>query len=79
MLNMLLAIIMDVYTEVRGGISRSAPTLWGQAYSIIRRRWELSRGRRVSLQHVYTSLELILIERAFLGQNRKTRVVFVSS
>jgi len=57
MLNMLLAIIMDVYTEVRAGIGRSAPTLWGQAYSIIRRRWELNRGRRVSLQHVYTSLE----------------------
>lgn len=57
MLNMLLAIIMDVYTEVRGSIGRDAPTLWHQAYDIMRRWWDLQKGQRVPLPHVYDSLE----------------------
>ena len=31
MLNMLLAIVMDIYTEVRGSIGDNAETLWRQA------------------------------------------------
>ena len=37
MLNMLLAVIMDVYTQVRGSIGTSAETLWSQSEEILRR------------------------------------------
>merc|ERR1719253_1603769 len=52
MLNMLLAVIMDVYTEVRGAIGSHAETLWSQSWEIFRRRRELRLGNRVSLEHV---------------------------
>jgi hypothetical protein len=52
MLNMLLAIVMDVYTEVKSGIGSNAETLWSQAYEMYRRWRELRRGKRVSLNHI---------------------------
>merc|ERR1719253_491967 len=57
MLNMLLAVIMDVYTEVRGSIGSHAETLWSQAHEIFRRWRELKAGRRVSLNHVQDCLD----------------------
>jgi len=52
MLNMLLAIVMDVYTEVRGKIGSKAETLWSQSYEIYRRRRELKAGKRVGLDYI---------------------------
>merc|ERR1712232_520871 len=52
MLNMLLAIVMDVYTEVKSSIGSDAETLWSQAREIYRRWRELRRGNRVSLNHI---------------------------
>merc|ERR1719408_140708 len=57
MLNMLLAVIMDVYTEVRGAIGSHAETLWSQTYEIYRRRRDLKAGKRVSLDHVLACLD----------------------
>eukprot|EP00928_Gymnodinium_smaydae_P003139 TRINITY_DN11121_c1_g6_i1.p1 TRINITY_DN11121_c1_g6~~TRINITY_DN11121_c1_g6_i1.p1 ORF type:complete len:957 (+),score=98.88 TRINITY_DN11121_c1_g6_i1:347-2872(+) len=57
MFNMLLAIVTDVYTEVRGGIGGNASTMWTQAYDLVRREWERRQGRRVSLHHVAHHLE----------------------
>jgi len=56
MLNMLLAIIMDTYSEVKGKIN-SAETLWEQATEM-HRRWLLKkRGERVSIHHIWSSFE----------------------
>jgi len=57
MLNMLLAVIMDVYTEVRGAIGSHAETLWSQASEIWRRRRELKSGKRVSLDYVLSCID----------------------
>merc|ERR1719453_1524741 len=38
MLNMLLAIIMDIYTDVKGNIGHSAETMLSQAIEIIQRK-----------------------------------------
>eukprot|EP00811_Abedinium_folium_P019892 NODE_2885_length_2127_cov_3.454500.p1 GENE.NODE_2885_length_2127_cov_3.454500~~NODE_2885_length_2127_cov_3.454500.p1 ORF type:complete len:640 (-),score=182.18 NODE_2885_length_2127_cov_3.454500:206-2125(-) len=56
MLNMLLAMVMDVYTEVKGLIDREADTLWTQAYTTVRRSWQRLLGRRISLATVLHSL-----------------------
>jgi hypothetical protein len=51
MLNMLLAIIMDTYTNVKGQIS-SSETLCEQASELVRRWLQKRRGHRVSLQYI---------------------------
>jgi len=56
MLNMLLAIIMDVYTEVKGGIA-NAPTLWDQAYDMYRREKLVRQGKATNLKTVLTMLD----------------------
>eukprot|EP00928_Gymnodinium_smaydae_P025315 TRINITY_DN20208_c0_g1_i1.p1 TRINITY_DN20208_c0_g1~~TRINITY_DN20208_c0_g1_i1.p1 ORF type:complete len:945 (-),score=150.40 TRINITY_DN20208_c0_g1_i1:298-3132(-) len=52
LLNMLLAIVMDVYTEVKGNIGSNAETLWSQANEIFRRWRERRAGRRVGLPYI---------------------------
>jgi hypothetical protein len=46
MLNMLMAIIMDVYTEVKGEAAAFAP-VWTQLHDIAMETWRTSRGERV--------------------------------
>uniref|UniRef100_A0A7S4VIU8 EF-hand domain-containing protein n=1 Tax=Alexandrium monilatum TaxID=311494 RepID=A0A7S4VIU8_9DINO len=57
MLNMLLAIIMDVYTDVKAGIGNSAETLWSQSIEIWRRWRDVSMGRSVSLKKILKALD----------------------
>jgi len=56
MLNMLLAIIMDVYTEVKSHIGR-AETLWSQSYEIWQRTLQVWKGHAVSLKRVLQMLD----------------------
>ena len=56
MLNMLLAIIMDVYTEVKGSMG-NAETLFSQTREIFSRWRDQRRGRRVSLEYVLHTLD----------------------
>jgi len=57
MLNMLLAIVMDIYTEVRGKIGEGAQTLWSQALEIERRYRQKQLGARVSLDYIMSYIE----------------------
>lgn len=57
MLNMLLAIVMDVYTEVKSGLPENAPTIFSQTKLIYRRWHEKKLGLRISLD---TILEAIM-------------------
>lgn len=52
LLNMLLAIVMDAYTEVKGKAS-TAVTLPGQIKEMQRRRTQYKRGERVKLNEIY--------------------------
>lgn len=52
MLNMLLAIVMDVYTQVKSGLEQNAPTIFSQVITIYRRWHEKKMGRRVGLDQV---------------------------
>lgn len=52
LLNMLLAIVMDAYTEVKGKAS-TATTLPGQIKEMQRRRTQYKRGERVKLNEIY--------------------------
>eukprot|EP00931_Biecheleriopsis_adriatica_P115181 TRINITY_DN91004_c0_g1_i1.p1 TRINITY_DN91004_c0_g1~~TRINITY_DN91004_c0_g1_i1.p1 ORF type:complete len:947 (-),score=135.28 TRINITY_DN91004_c0_g1_i1:85-2925(-) len=56
MLNMMLVMIMDVYTETRGAVGRDSETLWSQAAEIYRRWRELRAGKRVSLDYIQACL-----------------------
>jgi hypothetical protein len=57
MLNMLLAIIMDVYTEVKGSIGSNAETLWSQTQEIFHRWRAIKTGREVSLSSTLEVLD----------------------
>ena len=59
MLNMLLAIIMDTYMQVKGRVGH-CETLWSQAKEIYRRYRQLKRGERVSLSHIVKHLRKIV-------------------
>jgi len=60
MLNMLLAIIMDVYGSVKGAMGddmENYPTLWSQSYEILR-RWKQKRmKKRMSLDSILDLLQ----------------------
>mmetsp|Transcript_45779 Transcript_45779/g.88046 ORF Transcript_45779/g.88046 Transcript_45779/m.88046 type:complete len:868 (-) Transcript_45779:31-2634(-) len=51
MLNMLLAIVMSVYGDVKSHIGKSK-TLWSQSYEIYRRYREVQRGHAMPLRRV---------------------------
>merc|ERR1712110_251898 len=59
MLNMLLAIIMDVYSEVSRSIIAQAnvETLWSQAYEVFERKWGVQTGKVVALSHILHTLD----------------------
>eukprot|EP00931_Biecheleriopsis_adriatica_P024484 TRINITY_DN15242_c0_g2_i2.p1 TRINITY_DN15242_c0_g2~~TRINITY_DN15242_c0_g2_i2.p1 ORF type:complete len:992 (+),score=137.20 TRINITY_DN15242_c0_g2_i2:417-2978(+) len=52
MFNMLLAIMMDVYTDTRGSLEADSETLWSQAIEVYTRWRKTRQGLRVSLLHV---------------------------
>merc|ERR1711904_314463 len=56
MLNMLLAIIMDTYAEVKGALSQKQTIYW-QAYIMFQRWSEIKRGKALPLQYVKHSLQ----------------------
>merc|ERR1712228_567586 len=51
MLNMLLAIIMDVYTEVKGSTFR-AITMWGQIAKSVSDTIDIWKGRRIPIKRI---------------------------
>merc|ERR1719215_110985 len=55
-LNMLIALVMDVYTEVWGQVGQ-AETLWSQAYEIYSRWMEVRRGRAMPFRKVLQLLD----------------------
>jgi hypothetical protein len=59
MLNMLVAIIMDVYAEVKSALPEDADTLWSQLYEVLDRKWAVYyHGTRVSLRKILSHLKL---------------------
>merc|ERR1711871_125565 len=56
MLNMLIAILMDVYSEVKTGVQNSE-TLVYQAFSIVRRTWQNLKKERVELGKILKTLD----------------------
>lgn len=59
MLNMLVAIIMDVYAEVKSALPPDADTLWSQLYEVIDRKTAVYYyGTRVSLRKIHDRLKL---------------------
>eukprot|EP00930_Biecheleria_cincta_P027134 TRINITY_DN1905_c0_g1_i8.p1 TRINITY_DN1905_c0_g1~~TRINITY_DN1905_c0_g1_i8.p1 ORF type:complete len:933 (-),score=157.50 TRINITY_DN1905_c0_g1_i8:72-2870(-) len=57
MLNMLLAIVLDVYSSVKGALSDDAETFWSQANEVFRRWRGLRMRTRISLEEVLIPLE----------------------
>jgi len=57
MLNMLLAIIMDTYTEVKGHVGADAETFWSQGREIYERWRAMARKQAVSMQQILLALE----------------------
>eukprot|EP00747_Dinoflagellata_sp_TGD_P172635 gnl/TRDRNA2_/TRDRNA2_209535_c0_seq1.p1 gnl/TRDRNA2_/TRDRNA2_209535_c0~~gnl/TRDRNA2_/TRDRNA2_209535_c0_seq1.p1 ORF type:complete len:356 (+),score=48.44 gnl/TRDRNA2_/TRDRNA2_209535_c0_seq1:122-1069(+) len=57
LLNMLLAIIMDVYTEVKGGIGSHSETMWSQVAEIYDRTREVRAGNQMTLSAVLKALD----------------------
>jgi len=54
MLNMLVAIVMDVYAETKHQLM-SGETLWEECYQTMSRGWENYRGRRVSFHKIMST------------------------
>jgi len=52
MLNILLAVITDCYTEIKGSVGASAETLPGQALESFKRWRARVNGQRLSLKHI---------------------------
>lgn len=57
MLSMLIAIIMDVYIEVKAG-SKSSETLLHEMKEILRRAWQDRRGTRLSFDRILRCLHV---------------------
>jgi len=57
MLNMLLAIIMDVYTEVKAKIEADAETMWSQVAEMYSRWWAVKKGRQVAMSTILEALQ----------------------
>lgn len=58
MLNMLLAIVMDVYGKTRDQLADDAETLWSQTYEISRRWLQKNKGQRLSLDQIARQMRL---------------------
>eukprot|EP00931_Biecheleriopsis_adriatica_P009339 TRINITY_DN11040_c0_g2_i1.p1 TRINITY_DN11040_c0_g2~~TRINITY_DN11040_c0_g2_i1.p1 ORF type:complete len:890 (+),score=158.42 TRINITY_DN11040_c0_g2_i1:45-2714(+) len=80
MTNMLLAIIFDVYSEVKSAVPADAETIWSQSLEILRRWRDTRLGRRLSLQRIVDGWEdtvgqtefltVAVLERSFPGLGR---------
>merc|ERR1719401_612532 len=57
MLNMLLAIVLDVYTEVKSALPDDAETLWSQLLEIYYRRRAIMRGEQVKMKVILDILD----------------------
>jgi len=57
MLNMLIALVMDVYAEVKGSIGSDSETLYSQSIEIVQRWRERRAGRLISLQAILAVLD----------------------
>lgn len=58
MMNMLMAIIMDVYAEVKNNLFNSnAETLWSQSYELFDRWQQRRRGKAIRLEVILNQLE----------------------
>mmetsp|Transcript_67813 Transcript_67813/g.157430 ORF Transcript_67813/g.157430 Transcript_67813/m.157430 type:complete len:406 (-) Transcript_67813:313-1530(-) len=78
MLNMLLAIIMDVYTDVKGSVGK-AETLWTQSVEIFE-RWRAQRfGPNVSLQTVLKALDPTDLDSDDEGENESEAPLYEES
>merc|ERR1719313_2108096 len=67
MLNMLIAILMDVYSEVKSSV-QSSETLGQQVLSIIRRSRENWQGKRVALPKIQKVLEKAIFAEDAAGR-----------
>merc|ERR1712228_863907 len=56
LLNMLLAIIMDVHTDVKGSIGPNAETLVTQAVRVYQRKKGIYQGTRIGLPQILEKL-----------------------
>merc|ERR1712087_168809 len=56
LLNMLLAIIMDVHTDVKGSIGPNAETLLSQAVRVYYRKKGIYQGTRIGLPRILEEL-----------------------
>jgi len=86
MVNMLLAIIMDVYGSVKGAMNDDDddfPTIWAQAWEIYRRGRDKRKGLRMSIQHVLAEVEkqddMCYIDTKMPGIPPKPRLVTVAA
>jgi hypothetical protein len=77
MLNMLLAIVMDVYTEVKGHISAEAETMWSQVNEIAHRWLDMRQGRQISLAKILEALDKYELESTVDESERLTVADFV--
>merc|ERR1712232_620926 len=59
LLNMLLAIIMDVHTEVKASIGPNAETLVSQAIRVYYRKKGIYKGTRIGLPKILDRLEML--------------------
>jgi len=63
MLNMLLAIILDRYTEVKGGLGDECETLWSQTFELYSRWRRVRTGKDMSLTKILEMLDPDVSER----------------
>jgi hypothetical protein len=78
MLNMLLAIVMDVYTQVKGRIPGDAETMWSQVAEIVHRWGEIRSGRQIRLESILDALERHHPEGDDLEEERITTERFMT-
>merc|ERR1712139_103672 len=57
LLNMLLAVIMDVYTEVKGSIGSDSETVWSQTVEIIERQKAKQSGNHIDLSAILFAID----------------------
>merc|ERR1712056_60813 len=57
MLNMLLAIIVDVYSGIKDGMDDNAETIWSQSYEILGRWRDKRKGSTLPLDAILNQLE----------------------
>merc|ERR1711963_1356087 len=59
---MLLAIVMDIYGDVKSGVTSLAKTLWSQTLEIFRRERAFRRGEKMSFADILQSVDPEFLE-----------------